>query len=134
LPSIPDLLVVAIDANCLGFTAARQGVARHIEDAFRQGSVIACPDPHVERWYMADPQSFHRVVGVTPRLGKRKCERDVYKQVLAKAVTDAGHPPTLGGIEFAWELVEAMDWFKAGKREPSFKHFLDDAREALRTL
>jgi hypothetical protein len=66
------------------------------------------------------------VVGVTPVVAQEKCERDYYKSVLAKAVIDAGHPPTLGGIEFAPELIEAMDFFRAGKTDNSLKHFLGE--------
>jgi hypothetical protein len=40
---------------------------------------------------------------------------------------------TLGGIEFAEEIVECMDLYRAGKDEPSLKHFIDELRSALRT-
>ena len=41
-----------------------------------------------------------------------------------------GHPPTLGGIEFAAELVGEMDLYRAGENEPSLQHFIDDFRQA----
>ena len=31
--------------------------------------VAACPDPHIERWFLADPPSFHEVVGHWPVVG-----------------------------------------------------------------
>ena len=66
--------------------------------------------------------------------GGKKCERGFYKGVLAKAVRDGGHPPTLGGIEFASEIVAAMDLFRAGKTESSLKHFLEAATARIRLL
>ena len=71
-----DLVVVAIDGNCSTFADAR----RHIQDAtdptLRYRLVTACPDPHIERWYVADPQSFATIVGHRPRVGRKKCVRD----------------------------------------------------------
>ena len=130
--TLPDLLVVAIDSNCSAFQAARTAIQDRLKDEFRDRAVCACPDPHVERWYLADLTAFHQVVGVTPVVGKQKCQRDVYKALLAKAVADAGHPPLLGGIEFARELVEAMDFFRAAKADHSLKHFLDEAGTRLK--
>lgn len=130
--AVPDLLVVAIDANCNSFATARREIEERIDDSLRDRAVIACPDPHVERWYLADPNSFAQVVGVAPEIGQRKCERDLYKDKLSQAILRAGHPPTLGGIEFARELVEAMDLYRAGKLESSLKHFVDDAEARLR--
>lgn len=127
----PDLLVVAIDSNCAPYTRARRDIERGIRPEFRGITVIACPDPHVERWYLADPPSFGQVVGKQPRGGKRKCGRDLYKRRLAEAVATAGHPVLLGGIEFAEELVASMDLYRAGKTERSLKRFLDDLRARL---
>lgn len=102
------------------------------KDPFRQVTAVACPDPHVERWYMADPQSFAEVVGKVPRLRRRKCDRDCYKEMLTRLVAASGHPSTLGGIESAHDLVEAMDLYRAGKNAKSLKHFVDDLRTLLR--
>ncbi len=125
--SIPDVLIVAIDANCSAFQAARTTIQARLKDEFRDRTICACPDPHVERWYLADMTAFHQVVGPAPAIGKQKCERDVYKALLAQAVVAAGHPSLLGGIEFGRELAEAMDYFRAGKADNSLKHFLDEA-------
>ncbi len=124
----PDIVVIASDANCSSFAAARQVLEQAAGGMLMAKSVIACPNPHIERWYMADPESFGGVVGVQPKPGRRKCERDRYKRILAKAVTDAGYAYTLGGIEFAPDLVTAMNWYRAGKNEQSLKHFLDALR------
>lgn len=131
---IPDLLVVAIDANSRAFTDARNDIKGKLKPPFEDRTVFACPDPHIEKWYMADLDSFFEVVGTRPTLGGKKCKRDWYKDVLAKAVVDAGHPATLGGIEFARDIVSAMDLYRAGKADNSLKHFLDDTEAALKRL
>ena len=128
----PDLLVVAIDGNCTTFAKKRAEIRSAAKAAFSGRVVVACPDPHVERWYLADPDSFRSVVGHRPTLGKKKCVRDHYKSALAKAVRQAGHPATLGGIEFARELVDAMDFYRAGRVDRSLKAFVDDLRGRLR--
>ena len=90
------------------------------------------PDPHVERWYLSDRHAFKQVVGVQPPAEHRKCERDRYKRILAKAVRDGGHPAILGGIEFAKELADAMDFYRAGRAEPGLRQFVTDAVSAFR--
>ncbi|HLG15960.1 MAG TPA: hypothetical protein VJH03_15860 [Blastocatellia bacterium] len=132
--SLPDLLIVAIDANCRSFSAATREITDRLDAPFRDRVVLACPDPHIERWYLADATSFRQVVGIGPTVGRKKCQRDLYKTLLASAIVKAGHPPTLGGIEFASELVEAMDLYRAGKFERSLKHFVDDAIRGLKVL
>lgn len=130
----PDLIVVAIDANCLAFTAARRSIVDAIRPEFQSICVPACPDPHVERWYLADAQAFGTVVGRTPTVPRGKCERDIYKRALAQAVVDAGHPRGLGGIEFGPELAEAIDLRRAGCSDSSLGHFIEDLAGKLRLL
>lgn len=130
----PDLLLTGIDGNCSTFAKAKKVIAAATHAPLSDRLVVACPDPHVERWYLADPESFKDVVGHRPTIAKRKCARDYYKDALAKVVQKAGHPATLGGIEFAQELVERMDLYRAGKNERSLKAFVDDLRGRLRTL
>ncbi len=126
-----DLVVVGIDANCTGWNQARGRVASEVDPIRFPRRAIACPDPHVERWYLADPESLKQTLGVRVTSTKRKCARDFYKRRLVEALAKAGHPVTLGGAEFASEIVEAMHFYRAGKNEPSLKHFLDAARQAL---
>ncbi len=132
--AVPDLVVVAIDANCRPYRSKRRDIGRIIKAPLEERAVIACPDPHIERWYLADPPSFYETVGSQPKLGKSKCARDLYKARLADAVASGGHPPTLGGIEFAEDLVERMDLIRAGKSEPSLRDFLEDARRLIKSI
>jgi hypothetical protein len=124
----PDLLVVMIDANCNGQVAAKNAIRQEII-ADRAGDVvIACPDPHIERWLFADPATFARVVGIDRQPGRRKCERGRYKALLKDAVLSAGHFPTLGGLEFAEDLVKEMDLHRAERNEPSLKTLIEGIR------
>jgi hypothetical protein len=129
-----ELVVVGIDGNCTTFNKKRAEIRDATRPGFANRVIAACPDPHVERWYLADPDSFQRVVGHRPRLGRRKCARDHYKDQLARAVREAGHPPTLGGIEFAPEIAQSMDWYRAGRNDRSFRAFIEDLRDRLRGL
>ena len=129
---VPALMVVAIDGNCSSFKKIRRGIRRATRDPFLHMLVTACPAPHIERWNLADPQSFRTVVGTQPKVSRRKCARDQYKQLLANAIARAGHPPTLRSVEFARELAEEMNLFRAGKNDSSFKAFVRDLREGLR--
>ena len=129
---LPDILVVAVDANCEGLAAKKKAIRLRLKTTFKDRTVLAVPDPHVERWYLSDRQSFKDVVGVQPPAERRKCERGRYKRILAQAVRDGGHPAILGGIEFAKELADTMDFYRAGRAERSFKQFVADAVSALR--
>ena len=130
--SLPDVLVIAADANCHGLAARKKAIRRRLEKAFRGRTVLAVPDPHVERWYLSDRQAFKQVVGVQPPAERRKCERGRYKRILAQAVRDGGNPAILGGIEFAKELAESMDFYRAGRAEPGLRQFVNDAVSAFR--
>lgn len=131
---VPELIVVGIDSNCAKPSIKRREILDAASTAPGSAVVLACPDPHIERWYMADAASFHRTVGSTPRVKKKKCERDYYKTALVNAIRSAGHPPTLSGVEFAEELAWAIDFYAAGKMDRSFSSFIDDLRSALRRL
>lgn len=129
---LPAILVVAIDGNCSTFSRARDKIRGATRDRYSHLLVAACPDPHIERWYMADPVSFASVVGSQPSVVRGKCERGYYKRLLNQTVIGAGHPSTLGGIEFGHELANAMDLFRAGKEDSSLGAFVGDLRARLR--
>lgn len=127
----PDLIVVATDTNCSSVRAKRREILEKTEDVLRDFVIPACPDPHIERWFFADPVAFEHVIGRCPGLRRRKCGRDFYKSLLHKTVIDLGHVSTLGGIEFAEELIEQLDFYRAGKNEPSLRSFLTDLTNAI---
>ena len=127
-----DLLIVAVDGNGEAFAKKRAQIRAETNLADRL--VVACPEPYIERWYMADPTSFERVIGARPNLETSRPSRLNYKQILADAVQAGGHFATLVGIEFASDLVSAMDFDHAGKSHHSLKAFLDDLRHKLSNL
>ncbi len=129
------LVTVAIDGNCVTWAARRKEIRHAAGGELRDRLVVACPNPHIERWYLADPASFRDVVGRGPgAVPEDKCERGLYKRLLFLAVREAGHVSRLGGLEFAEDLAFAMDLYRAGKNDPSLKAFLDDLRAALHGL
>jgi len=81
---------------------------------------------------MADPESLTAIIGAEPKKERRKCERDRYKKLLVEAIRQGGQIVTLGGIEFATDIVLSMDLYRASKNEPSLKSFIDDMRSILR--
>src|SRR4030042_915708 len=54
--AMPALVVVCIDANCKRYNQARREIVDHVTSSLRECMVIACPDPHIERWYTAAPE------------------------------------------------------------------------------
>jgi hypothetical protein len=49
----------------------------------------------------------------------------------SKAIQDAGITPVLGGLEFAAELVQAMDLSRLERRDVSLGRLVQDLREQL---
>jgi hypothetical protein len=128
---LPDIIVIAIDANCKSYARTRQETAENLPPHLRDRAVIACPDPHIERWFFADQSAFHRVIGPHPQVKAKKCKQDYYKSILAKAVVDAGYPPGLKGLEFAKDIVNSLDLYRAGKAESSLGHFIQEFQSRL---
>ena len=91
-----DMFVIAIDANCKGLNEAHKEIEKAITGPLEQKTIIACPDPHIERWFLVDPVSFHEVVGRQPALGQQKCGRDVYKSLLVKTMPRCWTDPDPG--------------------------------------
>ncbi len=130
----PDLVVVIIDGNCSTSRQKRAEIQQATRPRLLNRLVAGCPNPHVERWFLADPDSFHKVVGYRPAVGREKCERQHYKRLLADAIRKGNQPATLGGLEFAAELVEAMNLYRAGRRDSSLRAFVGDLRRRLRGI
>jgi hypothetical protein len=126
---LPDLVVIGTDANCQGLLERSLQIPT---DSSPVRTVLAIPDPHIERWLLLDGAAFKAVLGQGCHAPDQKCARDRYKQALIRAILDAGVVPSLGGIEFAEDIVGAMDLKRAGKVDPSLRRFLDDLRQALR--
>jgi len=127
----PDLLVVAVDANCKGLQNRRQEVLEHIPSDFRDFTVLAIPDPHIERWMLLDSSAFKRVFGKGCAVPDKKCERDRYKKMLRDEIRAAGYNPIMGGMEWADDLLKEMDFSRI--HDKSLKTFLDEMEKHLRS-
>lgn len=131
----PDLLVVVIDADCEGEARRRARLASLIERTEYAGrTVLGVPNPHIERWYMADPVALQLVTG-SPGLAALppiRCQRDLYKMRLREEFAKGGVTPPLGGAEYADEIVSAMDIYRASKNDTSFDTFVRDLRNYFR--
>ena len=131
--ALPEIIVVGIDSNCHGWAARSKEIQDKLTTLPAQRVAVACPEPHVEKWYLADPDSFQRVVGERPRaLGQAKCGKQEYKDALRSTLTAAGHVLTQNGYEFASELVSAMKLYRASQNDRSLKAFIADFRRCLR--
>ena len=130
----PALLVLVVDGNCKGWSAAKTDLASAVQPGVFPRSVIGCPDPHVERWCLADRGAFRAVVGGEAPPDPDKCERGVYKRILTDAIVAAGQPILTDAMEYAPDLVEKADLYAAGKAQASLGAFIDDLRSALKQL
>jgi hypothetical protein len=129
----PHLLVVLIDANAVGPLARRSEITGLLDDAVFPEVVVGTPNPCVERWLLADPVSFSDTFGVQPK-GGRPNTRRAWKQRLIDALEDAGQVVVQSGAEFAEEIVEPMDLYRAGQSDPTIQTFADELRAAFRRI
>ena len=125
----PDLIVVATDANCKGYNKRRSEIPAHA--AAGPQVIFAIPDPHIERWLLLDSAAFKKVFGQGCDAPDQKCERDRYKRLLIENIHRSGRRPNLGGIEFAADIVGAMDLDRAARSDPSLGRFIGDLRTAF---
>ena len=130
---LPDLLIVATDANCHGLNTRRREIQEATE-GYPGRVVRAIPDPHIERWLLLDSAAFKRALGRGCRAPDQKCERGRYKMRLMDAVIQAGVTPLLGGIEYARDLAEFIDLERVAGADASFGSFLAELQTALREL
>jgi hypothetical protein len=127
----PDIIVVAVDANCLGWNARRERVEQSVGEQLHQRLVLAIADPHVERWLLLDGAAFRSVLGHGCQAPDQKCEKDRYKTLLMRAVQEAGVQPLLGGIEYADELAKQMDLGRAASADQALARFVGALRGKL---
>lgn len=129
-----DLLVVAIDGDCQRYVERRKAIQTIVEQSGYTGPVIcAVPNPHIERWYLADPRGLQQVLGGSsiPEVPSYKCERGRYKQALRDAIRQTGIVAPLGGLEYGPDIAEVLDLYTVGKADAGFKHFLDELQAGL---
>lgn len=128
--SPPDALIVVADANCQGYNERRslmEGVVTHFPQ-FQQLVSYAIPDPHIERWMLADAQAFQTVFDRGCTVPAVKCAKGEYKRLLRDEIRQSGIEAPLGGEEYAEDIVRAMNLAQVEAREPSLRLFLRDLR------
>lgn len=106
---VPDYIIVGNDGNCQGFVDRRNEVLRHVPDEWKERVILAIPDPHIEAWFFRDLSAFHRAVGACDAPPTRKCDKDVYKDILRGRTIEAAGLAPLGGIENAAAIVAQQD-------------------------
>lgn len=124
-----DIIVVAMDGNCLGFNEVRNGIIKLVDRIKYPGSVVcAVPDPHIERWYLSDPENLAKALGSDriPNVPSYKCERSLYKEKLSQTLASIRVKAPLGGTEYGGEIAEAINLFQAGQNVPSLRQFVED--------
>ena len=129
----PAGLVVAVDANCHGYTKRRDQVDSRAGD-LKHLVIHAIPDPHIERWLLLDGEAFKQVIGKGCMAPDAKCEKQRYKKLLAQAVLEAGVQPLLGGVEYAEDLADKINVQRACTHDISFNHFVHELRAWLNGL
>ena len=131
--SLPDLIIVATDANCKGLNQRTKDIAASLTRLDNRCPVVlAIPDPHIERWLLIDSAAFKAALGSGCASPDFKCARDRYKNLLLNAVRDAGLKPLLGGIEFTEDIVNAMDIQRTAQADPAFNNFLSELQRVFR--
>jgi hypothetical protein len=132
-----DVIVVAIDGNCTGYRKKRNQILE-LKHQVGYGGLVVCavPDPHIERWYLADVAACQQAIGTTtqPQCPTYKCERKRYKQALTEAIQSTGVVSLLGGAEFGPQIIEAMCFYRAAQVDRSLGHFINDMRDAFASL
>ena len=125
----PDLIIVATDANCKGLNERIRELGEPDAPA---PMILAIPDPHIERWLLLDGAAFKAVFGRGCDAPDQKCDRGRYKQRLIRAIFAAGVTPSLGGMEFAEDIVQGMDIERAEQADDSFRRFVGSLRTTFR--
>ena len=125
---LPDLIVIATDANC-------QGLNERVKEIGNQDVPVqmihAVPDPHIERWLLLDGMAFRSVFGKGCDAPDQKCDRGRYKRSLIEAIHATGTRPTLGGIEYANDIIKEMNINRAAQVDKSFRNFVEKLRSTF---
>jgi hypothetical protein len=129
--NLPDLLLVATDANCKGYKDRKERLLRQVE-LIKDRLIFAIPDPHIERWLLLDSAAFKEILGKACKTPAYKCNRDRYKQLLIDAVMEAGATPILRGLEHAEDIVNQMDIDRIETKEESFGDLIKELRSKFK--
>lgn len=123
--NIPDLIIVALDSNCKGYSEFQKEIDPCVCD-YEHLIIKAIPDPHIERWLLLDSHAFKKVFGKGCNAPDNKCGRDLYKEKLSQSIAETGTETYLGGTEYIGEIVQKMDFNKMQNSSETIGSFLKD--------
>lgn len=130
---LPDLIIVAADANCKGLNVRERELRDIGEPNAPDRMIYAIPDPHVERWLLLDGAAFRAALGKGCDAPDQKCDRDRYKMLLSDAVTASGKSARIGGLEHAEKIIQRIDIDRASHTDKSLKRFVDALQSTFRS-
>jgi hypothetical protein len=93
--------------------------------------MIACPDPHVEVWCIADPEAFQSLFSAPVPQPPSRSGRLVYKRWLSDALEQAGVPVLTDPMEICLDLLPVMDMVKACRNDDALNHLISEIRAWL---
>jgi len=133
------MLVVARDSNCMKYNQRLKEMKAPLTDSGLGSDdrvVFALPDPHIERWYVADQRAFNEVIGpnTAPPMPRKKCGKNSWKSILQKSLMDAGIKSRSGGSEYGGSIAAVVNTDDLGKADSSFKKFADSLRRAFKLV
>ena len=128
---LPDLLIVVTDANCKEYLERKKEIDV-VNDRYKDFTICAIPDPHIERWLLLDSAAFKSALGKGCDAPDQKCSKDRYKKLLLEAMQNAGVTPPLGGMEYAEDIVNAMNLQRIEQLDASFGKFLKDLQNKFK--
>lgn len=128
---IPDLIIVATDANCKGYTERKREIEK-LNAQYQDIMVFAIPDPHIERWLLIDSSAFKAVLGKGCNAPDQKCARDRYKRLLLEAMRTTGINPPLGGMEYAEDIVNALNLGRLYSLDESLYKFINELKNKMK--
>lgn len=126
-----DCFVLGSDGNCKGFTKKKQILEKNLQKyGALDRTILAIPDPHIERWYVVDPQALSEAVGssIGNYSPKHKCDKGHYKKILKEAILSADVEPLQGGAEYGQDIGEVLDLYKSCKEDSGFKFFFEQVK------
>jgi len=128
---LPDLIIVATDANCKRYAERKKDI-EEILPKYQNIIICAIPEPHIERWLLLDSSAFKTVFGKGCDAPDQKCDRDRYKRLLLEAMRTTGINPPLGGMEYAEDIVNALDLDRIYGLDESLNKFIKELRSKIK--
>lgn len=131
LETAADCFVLGSDGNCKGFVEKRSILEKNLKKfGALDRTILAIPDPHIERWYLLDAHALSEAVGdsIGNYSPKHKCDKGHYKKLLKEAIQSTGVEPLQGGAEYGQDVGDQIDLYRASKSDVGFKYFVDEVK------